>query len=52
MRQISKPNFVAGLKSVLGLSVPWANADALWDRIVRCENFVQGVLSVLDFCLC
>ena len=34
-RQISKLNFVAGLKSVLGLSVPWANADALWDRIVR-----------------
>jgi hypothetical protein len=33
--KLSKNQFTAGLKQVLGLHVPWANADALWRRVLK-----------------
>jgi len=33
--KLSKNQFTQGLKQVLGLHVPWANADALWRRILK-----------------
>ena len=33
--KLSKNQFTQGLKQVLGLHVPWANADSLWRRILK-----------------
>ena len=33
--KLSKNQFSAGLKKVLGLRVPWANLDGLWRRVLK-----------------